>query len=259
MFDAYVRRARFYPAVIAATPAFALAAIFVPWNSLGLPHAIATGAVAILLAVMSDLARRRGRAIEPAIIQRMGGLPSTTMMRYRDDSDDTFDGAAKAAMHKFCAAKIGGDAPTPDSEKADPAATDDFYKRCGNWLRENTRDTKRFKLLFEENVTYGFRRNLLGLKWAALALSAAVVAFCLAMLWSHFPLDVADATTEKLLGVVLIAFLTAAYFLLFVNEAGVVQAARTYARQLLLCTETLASGTPVRSGKKPKKKCTARP
>jgi hypothetical protein len=44
MFDAYVRRARFYPAVIAAAPAFALAAILVSWTNVGLPHVIAAGA-----------------------------------------------------------------------------------------------------------------------------------------------------------------------------------------------------------------------
>jgi hypothetical protein len=132
LFDAYVRRARFYPAVIAAAPAFALAAILVSWNSLGLPHVIATSTMAILLAVMSDAARRRGRAVEPAIIQRMGGLPSITMMRYRDD---TFDPAAKAAMHKFVGGKIAADVPTAESEQADPTAADDFYKRCGSTSR----------------------------------------------------------------------------------------------------------------------------
>jgi hypothetical protein len=254
LFDPYVRRARFYPAVIAAAPAFVLAAILVPWNSFGLPHVIATGAMAILLAVMSDVARRRGRAVEPAVIQRMGGLPSITMMRYRDD---TFDRVAKAAMHKFVGGKIAADLPTVETEQADPAAADDFYKRCGNWLRENTRDTKKFKILFEENVTYGFRRNLLGLKSPALALDAAIVAFCLVMLWWHFAFNTADPLIQKLLSVVVITLLHAAYILLFVNEAGVAEAARTYGRQLLLSTETLATGAPVKAAQKRKKKSTA--
>jgi hypothetical protein len=56
------------------------------------------------------------------------------------------------------------------------------------------------------------------------------------------------------LSVVVITLLHAAYILLFVNEAGVVEAARTYGRQLLLCTETLATGAPVKAAPKPKKK-----
>jgi hypothetical protein len=253
VFDSYVRRARFYPAAFAAVPAFVLAAILVPWNSLGLPHLIATGAMAILLAIMSDVARRRGRAIEPAINESMGGLPSTTMMRHRDD---TFDRAAKAAMHNFLGNKIGANAPTPQSEQVQPAAADDFYKRCCDWLRENTRDTKKYKILFEENVTYGFRRNLLGLKWFALALDAAVVIFCLVMLWWRFPLNMADLLTQKLLSVVAITFLHAAYVLLFVKKASVVEAARTYGRQLLLCTQTLAISAPIKAARKPRKKST---
>jgi hypothetical protein len=78
MFDAYTIRARFYPAVIGAAPAFALAAILVSWNSLGLPHVIATGAMAVLLAVLSDVARRRGRAVELGIIRRK---PDPLLMR----------------------------------------------------------------------------------------------------------------------------------------------------------------------------------
>jgi hypothetical protein len=112
--------------------------------------------------------------------------------------------------------------------------------------------------LFEENVTYGFRRNLLGLKWPALALNAAIVIFCLVMLRWRFPFNTADPLTQKLLAVVVITFLHAAYILLFVNEAGVVEAARTYGRQLLLCTETLATGAPVKVAQKSKKKSTAR-
>lgn len=253
MFDTYVRRARFYPAVIAAAPAFALAAILVSWSNVGLPHVIATGAMAILLAVMSDVARRRGRAIEPRIIHRMGGLPSITMMRHRDD---TFDSAAKEAMHRLLGSKIGAVVPTPATEQADPAAADDFYKRSGNWLREHTRDTKKFKILFEENVTYGFRRNLLGLKWPALGINAAIVLFCLLMLWSRLPLNTADPLTQKLLAVVVIAFLHATYFVLFINEAGVVEAARTYARQLLLCTEVLVTGAHIEAARKPRRRST---
>jgi hypothetical protein len=255
MFDAYIRRARFYPAVIAAAPAFALAAILVSWNSWGLPHVIATGAMAILLAVMADVARRRGKAIEPHIVQHMGGLPSISMMRY---ADDTFDFNAKARMQKILATRIAAAAPTPEEERDNPAAADDFYKRCGDWLREHTRDTKKFNLLlFEENITYGFRRNLLGLKWPGLILNIAIVIFCSVVIWLRWPINLSDPTTQKLLSVIVIAFLHAIYILVFVNEGGVIEAARTYARQLLLCAETFAVSEPAKAMRQPKKTLTA--
>src|SRR5260370_32230745 len=80
-FDEYPLRARLAPAIIAGMPAFAFAAIFVSWGSLGLPQLAASLGLTILFAAFSDIARRRGRKIEPCLIEKMGGLPSTTMPR----------------------------------------------------------------------------------------------------------------------------------------------------------------------------------
>ena len=65
--DAYTMRARLVPAIIAGAPAFALAAIFVSWGKIGWTHLIAGTALTVLFAVFADVARRRGRAIEPSI------------------------------------------------------------------------------------------------------------------------------------------------------------------------------------------------
>jgi hypothetical protein len=238
--DAYTIRARFFPAVIAAAPAVALAAILVSWDRLGLPHLIASTALGVLLYVLSDVARRRGKAIEPALIQKIGGLPSMTMLRHRDAF---LDAASKARILKFLAGKISAKAPSAADEAKDPIAADGFYVRCGNWLREHTRDTKKFKILFDENITYGFRRNLLGLKWPALILNAVIVALCLLLIWYRLPFDSGDVLTQKFLSVLVIAFLHATYLALFVTEEGVVEASRQYARQLLLSCETLQAPT----------------
>lgn len=236
--DVYTVRARLYPAVIAAASAIVGGTVLVPWDTFGLPHAIATASATVVLALAADIARRQGRAIEPGIFQRMGGMPSTTMMRH---GDTTFDAATKCRIHKFCAGKISGKAPTAPSERNDPAAADDFYRRCGNWLRENTRDHRKFKILFDENITYGFRRNLLGLKWLALALDVAIVAAGAAWLAMSLPVDVTNPFSQKVLSVAVFAVLHALYLTLFVNESGVVEAAKQYARQLLLCAEVLAA------------------
>ncbi len=63
--DAYTVRARLVPAIIAGAPAFALAAIFVSWGKWVFPHLIAGSALTVLFVAFSDIARRRGRAIEP--------------------------------------------------------------------------------------------------------------------------------------------------------------------------------------------------
>lgn len=55
-------------------------------------------------------------------------------------------------------------APTPDSERHDPAKADICYTAWSTHPRNSTRDQKRFHLLFDELVSYGYRRNLLGLR-----------------------------------------------------------------------------------------------
>jgi len=79
-------------------------------------------------------------------------------------SNATYDAATKARLHTFLSKKLSEPAPSTADEELDPARSRRFYARGGAWLRENTRDTKKFNVLFNENVTYGFRRNLLGLR-----------------------------------------------------------------------------------------------
>lgn len=251
-FDAYTLRARIFPALITAASAIVLLGAVIPWQRLGLVQLLASAGVAstaalILLYAMADLARRRGKALEPGVYRHMGGMPSTTMMRH---SDSTFDGLTKARMHQVLAGKVGAQAPTAAAEAADPAAADKFYAGCGDWLREHTRDHKRFNILFDENMGYGFRRNLLGLRLAGLLLDAAIVAICVAALWFRLPLNIEDDwTITKFMVVGAIAVLHALYFVAFVNRRSVVEAARVYARQLLLSFEAFQAPA-TKNGKK---------
>ncbi|WP_315803031.1 hypothetical protein [Bradyrhizobium sp. SZCCHNS3002] len=227
-FDAYTVYARLFPAIIAAAPAIALAWAVIAGRELRPVQAIAGTALAVLLMVFADVARRRGKAIEPSLIEQMGGLPSVTMLRH---GDQTLDAATKARMYSFLAGKLGEAAPTPEEELATPEAADAFYARCGNWLRENTRNKKKFDILFNENVTYGYRRNLFALKWPALILNVLIVIGCAGSIWIR-------QGTLDLLPVFVIAFLHASYLALFSTKAAVTEAAVTYARQLLLSAES---------------------
>lgn len=186
-FDRYTLYARLFPAIIAAAPAIALAWTVIASKEVRWVQGIAGTALAVLLMVFADVARRRGKAIEPRLIAQMGGLPSVTMLRHRDTR---FDAATKARMHAFLSEKLAEPAPTAEQEAAAPETADDFYMRAGNWLRENTRSKKKFDILFNENITYGYRRNLFALKWPALILNVLIVFGSAAHLWLQpGPLD----------------------------------------------------------------------
>jgi hypothetical protein len=109
-----------------------------------------------------------------------------------------------------------------------------------------TRDRERSRNTLPLSPPYGFRRNLLGLKWPALLLDAAIVVVCVIVLWMHLPVSLEDSLTQKVLAVLVVAFLHALYFSMFVNKTAVIEAGKLYGRQLLLCCETLGSG-PVRA------------
>lgn len=247
-FDAYTIRARVFPAIIAAIPAVAMLVLLVSWAGLALSSGIATVGVVVVLYMFSDFARSQGRKIEPRIYELQGGKPSVTMMRR---ADTTLDTNSKNRYRAFLAGKLGRTAPTAAEEEQHPASANAFYEQAGTWLRENTRDTKKFSILFNENVTYGYRRNLLGLKWVALGLNLAVVALCGCLLWRNAPLSIADPFTARVIVVLVIAAIHALYILAIVNERSVIAAARTYARQLIVSTETfLAAGNTAKKAKK---------
>ncbi|ODP35238.1 hypothetical protein [Pandoraea sp. ISTKB] len=249
-FDAYAIRARLFPAIIGAAPALAALTLLISWKTFGLSNMIASLGMLVLLWAIADFARARGRAIESALYADYGGMPSITMFRR---SDSTIDSGSKDRYRVFLAGKLGVVAPSAADEAADQAAADSFYDQCGNWLRQNTRDTKKFPILFAENVTYGFRRNLLGVKALALALNVFVVAICVLLLWAmswNFGAPMGNKTAV----VLIVAAAHATYMLLAVSRTAVRDASKAYGRELVLsCESFLASGnTPAKkpAGKK---------
>lgn len=237
-FDTYSVRARLFPALLAVIPAFAALAMLISWSKFGLTSALATIAIGVLLFAAADIARRLGRRVEGRLDAELGGKPSIVMLRH---SDDTFDASRKAQYHAFLASKLGQSAPTKEEETKNPKAADTFYERAGSWLRENTRNVKKFPVLFSENITYGYRRNLLGLKGPALLLNAATVLLCLTALYRKGAFDTEDDGTTRLLIVLAFATIHATFMVFAVSKQSVIDASRTYARQLLLSCEAFIS------------------
>jgi hypothetical protein len=243
-FDAYSLRARLFPAIVSAAPAFAALALLISWKSFGLSNFIASLAILVLLYALADFSRARGRKIESKLYAERGGMPSITMFR-RNDS--TIDAGSKDRYRTFLAAKLGVAAPGAEEENTNQASADSFYAQCGNWLRENTRDTKKFPILFGENVTYGFRRNLLGVKWLALGLNAIIVVISALILW-RMNWNIEASVGNKTLVVLVVAAAHAAYMLIAVSRSAVWDASKAYGRQLILSTESFL--TPARVPRK---------
>ncbi len=244
LFDAYGLRAQFFPALVAGLPTLGLLIVLVPWDHLGFPHALAGVMSGVLMYAFADMARRYGRKVEMKL-----GTRTTPELLYRNNT--VIDEPLKARYRPFLAKMIDGTVPTEEEERTDPQNANRFYNGAATWLREHTRDHKKFNLLFNELVSYGFRRNLLGVKPISLALNVVVLAASVAILhfhWAYFEaLTDVDAKIWTVIGV---ALLHSLYMSFGVNKAAVIEASEAYGRQLILCCEAFI-GAKQRATDKP--------
>jgi hypothetical protein len=119
--------------------------------------------------LLAQLGRDRGKRCEGEFYKSWGGKPSVALLRHGDSRIDDY---SKARYRDFIRRRLPAlTLPSEADEKSDPAAADKVYESVTAWLLTQTRDTKRFSILFKENIGFGFRRNLWGLKPFGLAIS----------------------------------------------------------------------------------------
>ncbi len=166
----YERKARLYPALILLAPLTVTVLVLISnnlsvFNSVGTVVAVSGGAF-----LLAQLARDAGKKGEKDLFVQWGGLPSVAILRHRDTRIDSI---TKARYHQKLAKLVKGTkAPSAKNEEAKPTAIDEVYTAWSNYLRVNSRDTNKYALLFQENINYGFRRNIWGMRVFGILLSA---------------------------------------------------------------------------------------
>ena len=165
--DRYTIRARLVPALVVALPIPLATIAWFPDGAhiWGVVWGVVTWAGGA--AVLAQVARDRGRRKEPALFARWGGKPTVRRLRHRDADNATVLARRHAKLKAIIKVKL----PTAAQEAADPAAADAAYEACGVFLRDRTRDQKKFPLIFEENINYGLRGNLWGMKPVAIVVT----------------------------------------------------------------------------------------
>jgi hypothetical protein len=234
-FGPYEIKARLFPAFLAmlAPAAVAAAMIGLDYGSASrlLPVLSATGVFFLVAAVTRSL----GRRLERSSFAKWGGAPSTQLLRH---SDSSVDPVTKARYHAFLSSAIGQDLPSPAVEAHDPGVADKVYESAVLWLRSRTSDTGQFRVLFHENIAYGFSRNGQALRPLAIALSVlAGLWLCLAT-GIQSPGDVQRASSVVHLLLAVCAASTAIWLGYF-REANTKQAGFAYAHALLRTCDSL--------------------
>jgi len=246
--DGYERKARLYPALLLIAPAVGTGVALLTAKFSGL-QSLAAGAVGCGGAfLLTQLARDTGKKHEASLFAKWGGLPSITIFRHRDTR---LDSITKVRYHKKLSGLVKeAKSPTPEQEKENPTAADGVYTAWSNYLRVNTRDTKKFALLFQENVAYGYRRNVWGLRAVGIIVSLLSLVACGVRLY------LVHSSTGKLDeawgGAAAFAAIMLLLWLFRFNGDWVRVPADAYAERLAECAETLGgkTTTPKDTGKK---------
>jgi hypothetical protein len=170
----------------------------------------------------------------------------------------------KERFHKVISKGLGVSLPSTAQENADPAAADEVYRAATTWLIGQTRDVKKFPLVFKENVAFGFHRNALGVRPYGVLVSTLCIAWILfhaKVLSVSGPFVAPDrmislGPEESVATIVAAAIL--GVWLLFFNEAALQRAGFSYAERLLQSCDNIKPVSPVRrsatkrvKGKKP--------
>lgn len=230
LFDEYSLKARVNPALLVLLPVFIVVAVWYPdlyeFGKAIVGLLVGCGAVAIL----AHFSRECGKQIENKLWEKWGGAPATMALH---NNDKLIEPPRKKRFHDFLESRIASwNAPTREDEINDPKKSYVIYESAVKWLIERTRNKERFPLVFAENVNYGFRRNVLGLKpWGILFSIVCLVVNSWLVYKSPLPFGIASTLLNTFM---------ALWWIVVVSEDWVYKVASEYARKLLASCDLLS-------------------
>jgi hypothetical protein len=183
-FDKYSLNARLIPALIVLLPiGLSLASLF-PEKFLGWDLIVWLATSSGMAVFLEQLARDKGKSKQPVLFTLWGGEPTVLMLSHRSSK---LNPVTLQRYHQKLASLIGGiKIPSAEDEQADPDKAADIYNSCVSFLKSKTRDKEKFRMIFAENVNYGFRRNLWGMKPYAITFTILSVCLVLTQIFPHW-------------------------------------------------------------------------
>lgn len=234
LFDEYSLSARVRPALLALLPLIIATYVSVPelYNIVATLFSIIVACG--FITALAHYARYQGRITEKRLYALWGGKPTTIMLRQMDGTLDTH---TKTRYHNYLAEQINGwVVPSVENEQQNQGKADALYDSAVRWLLEKTRDTKKYRLLFKENVSYGFRRNAKGIKWFGVVCTIiSLVLIFVSIYPSTEYLNIKKYILEYSSS--FFSIITLLWWLFVVNDAWVKDAAESYALRLLTACE----------------------
>lgn len=186
-----------------------------------------------LVVLLGHVGRDTGKRKEAQLFAQWGGPPTTQLLRHRCAEANPL---VRARQHEKLGALLPHlRFPTPEQEATDPDGADRVYEAAIEYLRSKTRDVEAFRLIFAENINYGFRRNTWGMRPAGVLLALPGSAGAWAAAAQAWNAD--TAAIPVVLGSINVTLLV--WWVVRVRTEWVRVVAFEYARQLLSTTEAL--------------------
>lgn len=241
--DHYVLHARAMPALFVSIPVIVAAFLFLPlnldkWGTV-LALLASCGAFGFISVQVSGLGNKRQRKL----FDKWGGAPTSLILSH---GNGELNPHTKARYHRNLESLIPGLVlPNAEHERADPESAAWKYDDAVNYLLEVTRDKERFPLVYQDNVQYGFARNLLALRGLGLFISAIGLTLSSVPFISQL-FSESDNSWGMTLGsewtqaaVFIASAMLGALLLALVTETTVEKRAFRYARSLVGATDLL--------------------
>lgn len=242
--DAYDRPARLYPGLLVLSPIAVLIVCLYGEGKLLMWSAITIAVSCGGAYALCRIVRNAGQRLQSELFERWGGAPTTQLLRH---GNNHFDVHTKGRFHKALSKALGKKMPTSTAEDADPASADELYRAAAVWLINHTRDSKKFPLVFKENVAFGFHRNALGLRPVGIAVALAGFVWSVAyQSLQRVPLNVSAPVAVSASYSVLILSMWIFVF----NEAALKRTAFSYAERLIQSLDLIKSAVLVKASGK---------
>jgi len=158
--DKYSINARLYPMAILLLPIVILGITYSIEMESYLNVLSSIGISAALSYFLAQIGRDNGQRKEKGLWEFWGGAPVEQLFSFQNCE---IDEQTKKRYHK----KMETVVPLENEIDFSSATTEEtkgIYQSWTKYLITNTRDTKKYSLVFKELISYGFRRNLWGLK-----------------------------------------------------------------------------------------------
>lgn len=160
--DQYDRNARLKPALLVVLPVALAVVALAPdavlgWGG-GIALIIQAGGSFLVAQIVGDIGKRK----EPKLFEYFGGRPTELLLSHVHAPNKVALADRHAKLAKlFPKIRI----PTAAEEKKDSKGAFEIHTACCDKLRGLVRAQKdKFPLVHRENINYGFRRNLWGIK-----------------------------------------------------------------------------------------------